>query len=237
MAGSRSPGTGLAAAIFDMDGLLIDSEPLWRRAEMEIFARLGVTLSEEDCLETRGMLVTDVARYWYRRRPWEGPGPQVVAAEMVEAMASLLSAGVALKTGAAAALDACRRQGLVLAVASSSPRRLIDVVVGRSGWSDLFSVIHSGQDEKAGKPDPAVFLTAARLLGVDPARCVVFEDSPAGIRAAVAAGMVCVAIPEQEAVPTSDGASALALADIVLGTLDEVDDELWSRLTRPTGGR
>jgi mannitol-1-/sugar-/sorbitol-6-/2-deoxyglucose-6-phosphatase len=224
-----TPRPALAAAIFDMDGLLIDSEPLWREAEIEIFGRLGVPLTTELCLETRGMVVGEMTRHWYERYRWEGPPPDTVAAEIIEAMASLLATDVPLKPGARRALASCRDEGLALAVASSSPRRLIDVVVDRSALAGWFAVLHSAQEEPAGKPDPAVFLTTAAMLGVEPGRCVVFEDSPAGVAAAVAAGMTCVAVPE-DGPPTGAGDDDFAWADVVIGTLEDVGDGLWDRL-------
>jgi len=218
------------AAVFDMDGLLIDSEPLWCQAEMRIFGRLGVPLTAERCRETRGMVVSEVAHHWYGRFGWEGPTPDAVAAEIVDAMATLLATRVVTKAGALDALTVCRRRGLDLAVASSSPRRLIDAAVGRLGLAPWFSVLHSAQDEPAGKPDPAVFLTTASLLGLDPGRCVVFEDSPAGVRAATAAGMVCVAVPEDHVATANGGPVGFESADLILGSLEEVDDDLWVRL-------
>jgi sugar-phosphatase len=214
-----------------MDGLLIDSEPLWRRVEMTIFERLGVPLTEERCFETRGMVVGEVARHWYELHPWTGPSPEAVAEEIVDAMADQLATGVVLKAGAVAALSWCRARGLGLAIASSSPRRLIEVVVEALGLARWFSVLHSGQEEKMGKPDPAVFLTTARRLGVAAGGCVVFEDSPAGVRAAVDAGMRCVAVPEGDVPRTPDDIVVFASADAVLDSLEDVDDELWARLT------
>jgi sugar-phosphatase len=139
---------------------------------------------------------------------------------------------VALKPGALHALSSCRERGLALAVASSSPRRLIEVAVDRLGLAAWFTVLHSGQEEAAGKPDPAVFLTTATLLGVDPGRCVVFEDSPAGVAAAVAAGMACVAVPEQD---VGNDERSFGAADAVIDTLEEVDDDLWARLAALPG--
>jgi sugar-phosphatase len=211
-----------------MDGLLVDSEPLWCEAEMRILGGLGVPLTAQRCGETRGMVASEVAQHWYRLYPWEGPTPDAVAAEIIDAMAALL-AGVVAKPGARHAVTTCRRRGLALAVASSSPRRLIDAVVDRLGWATWFSVLHSASEEAAGKPDPAVFLTTARLLGVDPDRCVVFEDSAAGVRAANAAGMVCVAVPENQA-PAGAMPDGFESDDVVLATLEEVDDDLWVRL-------
>jgi sugar-phosphatase len=230
----RTPRSTLEAAIFDMDGLLVDSEPLWRQAEIEIFGRLGVPLTDELCLETRGMVVGEMTRHWYDRYRWEGPTPDGVAAEVTDAVASLLSTGLVLKPGARRAVASCAERGLALGVASSSPRRLIEVVVTESGLAPWFAVLHSAQEEEAGKPDPAVFLTTAARLGADPGRCVVFEDSPAGVQAAAAAGMVCVAVPEKRPASTG-GLDGFASADLVIGTLEDVGDEFWDRLDRLDG--
>jgi sugar-phosphatase len=226
---------GLAAAVFDMDGLLIDSEPLWREVEIDIFGRLGVPLTTELCLQTRGMVLDEVTEHWYRLYPWRGPTPDTVAAQIIEAMASLLATRLVLKTGALDAVAACRKRGLALAVASSSPRRLIESVVEAMALTPAFSVLHSAQEEPAGKPDPAVFLTTARLLGVEPGRCVVFEDSPAGVEAAHRAGMVCVAVPEDPGSVEGGPPAGFASADLIITSLAEVDDDLWPRLGQGRG--
>jgi sugar-phosphatase len=119
----------MRAAIFDMDGLLIDSEPLWRRAEREVFATVGLELTEEDGEATMGMRTDEVVGWWYRRRPWLSPPPSVVEAAIVDRVVELIrSEGKALP-GVEHALDACRRLGLRLALASSSSTGLIDVVL------------------------------------------------------------------------------------------------------------
>jgi sugar-phosphatase len=228
----------IGAAIFDMDGLLVDSEPIWHEVEIDVFGRHGVPLTVERCLETKGMFLGDAVEHWYARYPWTGASRQAVAAAIVEAMAKRLDGAVELKPGASHALDFCARRGARLAVASSSPRRLIDAVVRRFGLAERFAVVHSGEDEVMGKPDPAIFLTTSRLLDVAPDACVVFEDSAAGVLAAKGAGMACVAVPERD---HSDGSgagadsraaldAALRRADVVLGSLLELDDAVWDRL-------
>jgi mannitol-1-/sugar-/sorbitol-6-/2-deoxyglucose-6-phosphatase len=224
------------AAVFDMDGLLIDSEPLWREVEMDIFGRLGLPLTTELCLETRGMVLDEVTAHWYRLYPWPGPTPAAVAAEITEAMASLLATRLVLKAGALDAVAECRKRGLLLAVASSSPRRLIELTVEAMNAASWFSVLHSAQEEAAGKPDPGVFLTTARLLGVEPGRCVVFEDSPAGVEAALGAGMTCVAVPEDPGMGGDGPPAGFASAALIIGSLAEVDDDLWFRLGQVRGG-
>jgi len=228
-----------------MDGLLVDSEPIWHDVEIDVFGRHGVPLTVERCLETKGMYLGDAVDHWYARYPWTGATRAEVAAEVVEAMARRLEAAVELKPGAGRALDYCRDRGAVLALASSSPHRLIEAVVRRLGLADSFAVVHSGEDEPVGKPDPAIFLTTARLLGVDPPSCVVFEDSAAGVLAAKGAGMACVAVPEADptaasGLPSAGGAGetlrdVLRRADVVLGSLLDLDDAVWARLEASPG--
>ncbi len=215
------------AVVFDMDGLLIDSEPLWHEAEIDVFGRYAVPLTVEMCQRTKGNFVGEVAAYWFRQYPWEGPSPAAVAAEVIEAVARLLEDRLVLKAGARHVLDFFAQKSLPMALASSSPRRLIDVVVARAFPAGTFRVVCSAEDEKAGKPDPAVFLTAARLLGVAPDRCVVFEDAPAGVQSAKAAGMTCVAVPEQGA---HSDVHRCGDADAVLRSLEDVDDRWWGQL-------
>ncbi len=227
---SRPARGGFDAVIFDMDGLLVDSEPLWHIAEIDILGRLGVPIGASGCRQTKGMFVREVTAYWHERYPWEAPSPDVVAVAIVDRVMQLVAEVGALKPGALGAVDWCGGAGVPLAVASSSEYRLIDLVLTHFGLSGAFALVHSAEDEPYGKPHPAVFLTTARKLGVDPTRCLVFEDSPAGVLAAKAARMSVVAVPEIEerTKPT------FAIADAVLDSLDQVDDALWDRLVPAT---
>ncbi|HMD46000.1 MAG TPA: hexitol phosphatase HxpB [Acidimicrobiales bacterium] len=217
-----------AASIFDMDGLLVDSEPLWHEAEVEILGALGVPLAAGDTRRTKGMFVGEVTRYWFERHPWAGPGPDAVAAEVVDRVGELVVAKGALQPGVHRTLEACRRRGLPLALASSTEYRLIRLVLGHFSLSEEFVVVHSAEDEPYGKPHPGVFLSTAEELGVPAGRCVVWEDAPAGVLAAKAARMACVAVPD----PAEADSPAVALADAVLASLEEVDDALFERLVR-----
>lgn len=214
------------ASIFDMDGLLIDSEPLWHRAEVEILGGLGVPLVASACRQTKGMFVREVTRYWFERHPWAGPSTDQVAVEVVDRVMDLVATTGALKPGVERALGLCRSRGLPVAVASSSEHRLIDLVLDRFDLAGEFVLVHSAEDEPFGKPHPGVFLTAASRLGVAPDRCLVWEDAPAGVLAAKAARMACVAVPEV----AERGRSAFAIADVVLGSLEEADDAMWDRV-------
>jgi sugar-phosphatase len=230
-------GAGFAGSVFDMDGLLVDSEPLWQIAEVEILGALGVPIDPHACRQTKGMFVNEVTRYWHGRFPWSGPTPDQVAISVVDRVCELVFERGTLQPGVHDAIDLCRRHGLALALASSSEYRLIDLVLGHFDLARYFSVVHSAQDEAFGKPHPAVFLGAAAKLDADPTRCLAWEDADAGVIAAKAARMVCVAVPE----PQERSRPAFAIADAVLSSLAEVDDELYGRLVRarelgPSGG-
>jgi len=176
----------MEAVIFDMDGLLIDSEPLWHEAEKEIFATVGLHLSTQDCLGTTGLRVDEVVRFWN--------APPELAAQIVNRVIALVEQKGVAKPGVAEALGACA--GRVIGLASSSPSRLIAAVLQRLGIADRITVAHSAEHEARGKPHPDVYLTTARRLGVAPSACIAVEDSPTGVRAAKAAGMRCVAVPD-----------------------------------------
>lgn len=219
---------GFHASIFDMDGLLIDSEVLWHEAELEILGDLGVPLEKDGFRTTKGMFVHEVTEHWYGLYPWPGPPPAEVAVSIVDRVIDLIVTKGSLKPGAVGAIDLCSAQGWPLAVASSSEYRLIDAALEHFGLRDRFALIHSAEDEEYGKPHPAVFLTAAAKLGVPPKRCLVWEDAPAGVVAAKAASMACIAVPE-----TGEGSHpAFALADLVARSLEEVDAAALGEVAR-----
>ncbi len=214
------------AAIFDMDGLLVDSEPLWHEAEIAVLGTLGVPLESAGCRQTKGMFVNEVTRYWFERYPWPGPSTDQVAREVVDAVIELVVSRGRLLPGVETALDLCRRRSLSVAIASSSEYRLIEAVLGHFGLVSEFPVVHSAEEEQFGKPHPAVFLTTAQRLGVAASSCVVWEDSPAGVLAAKAAQMSCVAVPEA----AERDRPEILLADVVLDSLVQADDQMWERL-------
>jgi beta-phosphoglucomutase-like phosphatase (HAD superfamily) len=223
-----APGgaASFAASIFDMDGLLIDSEILWHEAEIDILGGLGVPLAADGCRSTKGMFVGEVTEYWFARYPWSGPTPADIAVAIVDRVIALVLAKGELKPGALEAIALCAGRGLPLAVASSSQYRLIETALDHFGLREHFALIHSAEDEAYGKPHPAVFLTAAAKLGVAPGRCLVWEDAPAGVLAAKAATMACIAVPERG----EEDQPAFGLADLVLGSLLEMDDARWDQV-------
>lgn len=210
------------ALIFDMDGILIDSEPLWHRAEIAVFAEAGLALTAEDCLRTTGLRVDATVGFWCERFPRLASSRDALVAAILERLIALVREEGEAKPGIAEALAFARRAGLRLALASSSPYAVIEAVLARLGLSSAFEVIHSAEEEERGKPDPAVYLTTARKLEVDPADCVAIEDSPNGLLSAKAAGMRCIAIPE----PALREDRRFALADAVLSGLGEIGEAL-----------
>jgi HAD superfamily hydrolase (TIGR01509 family) len=223
---------GFAASIFDMDGLLIDSEILWHEAEIEILGGLGVPLAVDGCRSTKGMFVDEVTAHWYALHPWPGgrPTPAEVAVMVVDRVIALITTKGELMPGAAHAIALCRARGMSLAVASSSQYRLIEAALAHFGLRDSFDLVHSAEDEEYGKPHPAVFLTAAAKLGAAPKRCLVWEDAPAGVLAAKASSMTCIAVPE----PAERAHSAFGLADLVVDSLLDVSDASLDALERAT---
>ena len=218
----------MRAVIFDMDGLLIDSEPLWVRAEIEIFGEVGVVLGEEDCAKTKGLRIDDVVAYWHERRPWSRRTREDVEQRLVARVSELVRAEGAALPGVTEAIAVARREGRRLALASSSPRRIIDATLERLGLGDAFHAVLSAETEPLGKPHPGIFLSTAQRLGVPATSCVVLEDSLTGVIAAKAARMACIAVPFDH--PQHD--ARFVVADGIIGSLHELTPELIDALAR-----
>jgi sugar-phosphatase len=215
------------AVIFDMDGLLVDSEPLWVRAEMEVFGEVGVTLCEADCALTKGLRTDDVIAYWHVRRPWGSPSPADVEKRLVARVAELVRNEGRALPGVASAIAAARSVPSKIALASSSPTPIIAAVLERLDLGSTFEVVQSAETEPYGKPHPGIFLTTAKKLGVAPTACVVLEDSLTGVVAAKAARARCIAVPFDH--PEHD--PRFVLADAVVASLEHVTPALLSART------
>lgn len=205
----------IQAVIFDMDGLLIDSEPLWRKAEKEIFGQVGMLLVDEMCFETVGLRIDEVVAHWYERYPWDNMTQKEVELAIVDRMAELIAEEGQPLEGVFELLDLFENQGLKLAVASSSNLRLIEAVLNKFEIYNRFEIVHSAEFEDYGKPHPSVFITTAKQLNVAPTKCLVFEDSIGGMTAAKAARMTCVVVPED----IHRGRMQFGLAELQLNSL------------------
>jgi len=209
-----------------MDGVLIDSEPLWHEAEIAAAGEAGLELTPEDCLRTTGLRVDEVVAYWCERHPFPAPIRDVLVASILDRLVDLVSRRGLPKPGVEEVLALVRSRGLRLALASSSPYRVIHAVLEALGLNSAFEVIHSAEEEVRGKPDPAVYLATARKLGIEPERCIAVEDSPHGLLSAKAAGMKCIVVPE----PALRTDPRFALADATVTELGEIGPELLDRL-------
>lgn len=205
----------IEAVIFDMDGLLIDSEPLWREAEVKVFKKLGVPLTIEMANQTMGMRTDEVVNYWHRKYPWSTPSQKAVSQGLDETVIEIIRARGQAKEGVNEAIAVCESLGLPIAIASSSPTLLITTVLEKLGIADKIQTVHSAHDEKFGKPHPAVYIKAATELGVHPEHCLAFEDSANGVLSAKAAKMKCIAIPEKQVLEDK----RFGIADIILPSL------------------
>jgi len=213
------------ALIFDMDGVLIDSEPLWRQAEIEVFDDVGLKITEQDCLMTMGLRIDDAVAFWYDRSPWAGRSCRDVETAIVERVAELIRDTGTPLPGVQEAIQSATDRGFQLGLASSSPNFLIHTVLDHFGLREVFAAARSAEKEPYGKPHPAVYLSTAEALSIHPRQCIAIEDSVNGVISAVAAQMTCIAIPDTES--RNDPRFAIAVRQIKsLEFLGETLDEL-----------
>jgi sugar-phosphatase len=182
--------------IFDMDGILIDTEPVWRRIEIEIFKRVGVELRYEDTAETMGTPIRDVVRLRHSQQPWSSPSVDEVADEILRRVVEFVATEGEPIPGAVESVQTATEHGFPVGLASSSSHLLIDAVVDRLKLRPYFAAYSSSEDVVSGKPNPDIYIHNAELLGVAPERCLAIEDSRSGVVSALAAGMICCAIPD-----------------------------------------
>lgn len=183
----------IEAAIFDMDGILMDSEPFWKIAEHKIFSSLGVQLSDEMCRQTQAMTTSEVTMFWYKKYPWYGKNLVEVENEVINYVDTLIRKdGVEIK-GACKLIKSLKTKGYKIGLATNSPACLIDTVLKKLRIYSLFDAISSAEYEAKGKPDPAVYLSTALKMNVQPRFCIAFEDSYSGVKAAKLAGMKTIA--------------------------------------------
>ncbi|POT57595.1 2-deoxyglucose-6-phosphatase [Citrobacter amalonaticus] len=189
----------ILAAIFDMDGLLIDSEPLWDRAELEVLADIGVDITRRHELpDTLGLRIDMVVELWYARQPWNGPTRQEVTDRVITRAISLVEETRPLMPGVREAVALCKAQGLKVGLASASPLHMLEQVLTMFGLRDSFDALASAEKLPYSKPHPQVYLDCAAKLGVDPLSCVALEDSVNGMVASKAARMRSIVVPAPE---------------------------------------
>lgn len=214
----------IKAVIFDLDGLLVDSEPVWFQVRTKMFKRFGKTWTNDDQKALMGR--NTVAWIDYVEQKLEGRlSRDEIVRETLDGMTeSYRSGSVRVMPGAQKALNYCGKHK-VLGLASGSPRVLIDAALESNGWKGLFIELMSSDEVANGKPSPDVYLEVMRRLKVKPGESAVIEDSGSGILAGKAAGAKVIAVPNEHLMPAPE---ALAKADFVIDSLNEVEKLLGS---------
>jgi mannitol-1-/sugar-/sorbitol-6-/2-deoxyglucose-6-phosphatase len=221
----------IETVIFDMDGVLIDSEPIWREAEMLVFRNVGIELTGEMCLQTTGLRTDETVGHWYRFKPWDNKTQDEVGLEIEETVCDIIDKKGRPSPGVHEIIEFFNRAGIPKALASSSKLEVIDRVLGRLGLKNEFKVIYSAAAEEFGKPHPAVYITTARKMGVLPVKCLAIEDSLAGLIAAKAAKMRTLVVPEE----SNHNDPRFTIADIRLKSLEEFSESHWKHLNSLNG--
>ncbi len=207
----------IKAVIFDMDGLLIDSEPCWREAIVEILNKVGAPLTLDMCKETMGFRVDEVVDYWFTKYNIQRIEKGDIVKNINEEVARLIDLKAEIMEGVFEVIALVESQGLPMAIASASPMNVINTVLNKIKVGDKMKIISSAKDEPYGKPHPGVFITTANKMGIAPVECLVFEDSTNGVLAAKAAKMKCVAIPDS----TMLNDKRFGIADLTLHSLKD----------------
>ncbi len=210
----------IKAVIYDMDGVIIDSEPLWREALIHCFNKVGFDFTQDKCRITQGMRLIEVVEYWYAQQPWEGKSIQEVEQDILSKVTALISEkGIAME-GVYESLELFKAKGYKIALASSSASSLINVVLDKLNIKKEFEVVNSAEFLELGKPHPEVFIKTAKELNIPAINCLVIEDSFHGVLAGKSAVMQVIAIPEEKYFNDT----RFSIADYNLKSLNEIQD-------------
>jgi HAD superfamily hydrolase (TIGR01509 family) len=208
----------IKAVIFDMDGVLIDSEPLWRTAMVKGFKQFGMTVTEEECKTTMGRRINEVVNYWvniHSVNPLKSPE---IEKTIIEVLLNLIEKEGEAIAGVIDLLNFCKSKHLKIGLATSSSELLMQTVLNKLQIKNHFNSVVSAQNLKYGKPNPEVFLICAENLGVNPTECVVIEDSINGAIAAKAAQMHLIVVPDANSL----NPEKFSIADYNLDNMNEV---------------
>lgn len=209
------------AIIFDMDGVIIDSERLWQEAEREVFTSLGVQMDKESCKQTQSMTTNEVTDFWYSKYPWTDQPLHEVEQKVINCVIDLIEAEHCEIPGAKGFLKKLKSHDFKIGLATNSPYKIVPRVLSKLELTHYFDVIVSAEFVKQGKPAPDVYLTACERLEEKAANCFVIEDSNSGIIAGKKAGMNVIAF-------TNNGKNNLTGFDHIIHTYDDIDWNLFN---------
>ena len=184
--------------IFDMDGLLLDTEPLWGKSMLRIAQKHHIPIQAHQFKETTGLKIHEVVHYWSIKYPWQGSSVDVVAEEIIDDIIALAKAEAGIMPGVIDLIQKLSAQNFKLGVATSSPTRMLYELIHHFELHPFFQQLSSADSVGFGKPHPAVFLDCARHLNSSALACVVLEDSFNGVLAAKAARMKVIAVPDEQ---------------------------------------
>ncbi len=213
----------IRAVIFDMDGVMINSEPLWEKTERILLAKRNIDYSPEYRDMIVGLNQKDSGKLLKDTFSLEESVDEIIS-ERVDILTAIYEKELELVSALSPLLEALRQSRYMLAVASSSPLRVINFVLDMFSLHGYFDAVVSGECTENGKPHPDIYLHTAEKLGVRPSECVAIEDSINGVRSAMDAGMYCIAIPDKRL-----SRDAFDRAHLILETMEELDPELIYR--------
>ena len=214
------------AVIFDMDGLLIDTEPYWQVIEIKVLSEVGVEITPDMQHATLGLRCDEQMKHWFGIFPWKDPDFDAMANRYNEIMVDYFTNEAVLMEGAIESLDFFREKCMPIALASSSTTELISAFLDKFSLREYFTVVVSAENEKYGKPHPAVFLNTAKKLHCEPVNCLVLEDSFHGMIAAKAARMQTIAVPDKQSLTDP----RFGASDLVLSSLKDLNEEVYQEL-------
>ena len=219
----------IKAVIFDMDGVLVDTEPLWSRGDKEFFKKRGIKYNDEFKAEIIGKSQERNARFYKKKFNLKEPASEIME-DRLEIIHDLYKRRISAKPGALNLIKQLHKNNYIIALASNSSIRLINTALKRFSLDRYFSVKISGESVKRGKPAPDIYLAAARKIKVKPSECLVIEDTGSGISAAKEAGMFCIALFDKRYAKKE----TLKQADLIIESLKGVGPEKIKNLFAKT---
>lgn len=212
----------ITTVLYDMDGLLLDTEPLWGDCMWQVAQHHRIPITKEQFKETTGLRIYEVTDYWAIKYPWKGKNAHAVAEEILDEIIEEATTKAGIMKGALESLVYLQEHGYKIGLASSSAARMIEALIAHFDLKSYFHNITSADIVQYGKPHPAVFLKCAEALGSNPLECLVLEDSVNGLIAGKAARMNVFVVPEEAQFHNPK----FALADKKLTSLLELSENL-----------